>query len=128
MLTRPRAVCVSSEPDAWRGTVKFRARHVTAFFSRVFPSILSSSAELFLAVSSFCGNCNLSGYLKRDRVFIHDILVSVILTQIQSDLLDLGPYRHRIFHRLQFCALPVGHKVGGPDTSRPTPRVGQEVE
>jgi hypothetical protein len=65
---------------------------------------------------------------KGTRVFIHDISVSVILTQIQSDLLDLGPYRRRIFHRFQFCALPVGHKVGGPDTLRPTPRVGQEVD
>ena len=71
MLIRPRSVCVSSEPDGCSRhmqSYQFGAHHITAcpFFSlSLFLSTLSSSAELFLVVSSFCGSCKLSVYPQR---------------------------------------------------------------
>jgi len=120
MLIRPRAVCVSSKPDGCslhKQSFQFGAHHNTAcLFFYIFFSTLSSSAELFLVVSSFCGSCKLS-IPKDSRVLIQNIVFSVMLPKFDSSHYDFGQYGCRICHFLQFCTFSVGHKPGVPDLS-----------
>ena len=96
--------------------VRRSPHHRMSFY--LFLPTLSSSAELFLVVSGFCGSCKLSVYPPKIAGFLSRTLYSAscchnsnltIASLVSTDILYVIPF--------SFALFPVGHKLGVPDVS-----------